>query len=83
MCGAPRALGESIVFCWGDALGLAYVGLGCPDSSLRGLSDQPELFHNRDLPFRIGARRRRLIAPCSIRAFQQLHNTDDGGGDRQ
>ncbi len=26
VCGAPRALGESIVFYWGDALGLAYVG---------------------------------------------------------
>jgi hypothetical protein len=39
VCGAPRALGESIVFLWGDALGLAYVGVVCPDSSFREMTD--------------------------------------------
>ena len=44
MCGAPRALGESIVFCWGDALGLAYVEVVYPDSSIRGPGHHADLF---------------------------------------
>src|SRR5215203_7164187 len=48
VCGAPRALGESIVYFWGDALGLAYVGVRCPDSSIGCPSDQPEPFSVRN-----------------------------------
>src|SRR3954454_7837356 len=43
VCGAPRALGESTVYFWGDALGLAYVGVRWPDSSFHDTSDQPDL----------------------------------------
>ena len=61
-------------------LGLRRVG--CPDSSRRGTSDQPDLFPSPDLPVRVGARRRPDTAR-SIRPLQQPHEADDRGRDCQ
>jgi hypothetical protein len=82
VCGAPRALGESIVFCWGDALGFAYARVGCADSSFPGRTANLTNFPASDLPMTVGARWRDPDTLLSIGPFQKPYDANDEGGDR-